>query len=93
MAVKLYVGNLPYTTTEAELADFFGQVGNVTEVQLIHDRSTGRPRGFGFVKMATDTEAQSAIERLHGSPYNGRPLTVNEARPMEQRGMRPVKVA
>ncbi|HSI83558.1 MAG: RNA recognition motif domain-containing protein [Candidatus Methylacidiphilales bacterium] len=88
MSVKLYVGNLPYNTSEEELTDLFAQVGNVARVQLIHDKVTGRPRGFGFVEMGTEDEAQAAISRFHGASYEGRPLTVNEARPLEPREKR-----
>ena len=85
MSVKLYVGNLPFSMTENDLTDLFAQAGNVARVQMINDRVTGRPRGFGFVEMGTPEEAQSAISKFHGQEINGRALTVNEARPMEQR--------
>jgi cold-inducible RNA-binding protein len=85
MSVKLYVGNLPFSMTENDLTDLFAQVGNVARVQMINDRVTGRPRGFGFVEMGTADEAQAAIAKFHGQEINGRALTVNEARPMEQR--------
>src|SRR6202050_1252049 len=85
MSVKLYVGNLPFSMTENDLTDLFAQVGNVARVQMINDRVTGRPRGFGFVEMGTAEEAQAAIAKFHGQEINGRALTVNEARPMEQR--------
>ena len=85
MSVKLYVGNLPFSMTENDLTDLFAQAGNVARVQLINDRVTGRPRGFGFVEMGTADEAQAAIAKFHGQEINGRALTVNEARPMEQR--------
>jgi RNA recognition motif-containing protein len=71
--------------TETELTDLFAQAGNVARVQLINDRVTGRPRGFGFVEMGTADEAQAAIAKFHGQEINGRALTVNEARPMEPR--------
>ena len=85
MSVKLYVGNLPFSMTENDLTDLFAQAGNVARVQMINDRVTGRPRGFGFVEMGTAEEAQAAISKFHGQEINGRALTVNEARPMEQR--------
>jgi len=85
MSVKLYVGNLPFSMTENDLTDLFAQAGNVARVQMINDRVTGRPRGFGFVEMGTAEEAQAAIAKFHGQEINGRALTVNEARPMEQR--------
>ncbi|MDX1565507.1 MAG: RNA-binding protein [Phycisphaeraceae bacterium] len=79
--MKLYVGNLPFRTSEQELQDHFGAHGNVSEVVIVTDRETGRSRGFGFVTMPEDSEAQAAIEALNGQPLDGRPLTVNEARP------------
>ena len=85
MSVKLYVGNLPFSMTENDLTDLFAQAGNVARVQMINDRVTGRPRGFGFVEMGTADEAQTAIAKFHGQEINGRALTVNEARPMEPR--------
>ncbi len=85
MSVKLYVGNLPFSMTENDLTDLFAQAGNVARVQMINDRVTGRPRGFGFVEMGTEEEAQAAVAKFHGQEINGRPLTVNEARPMEPR--------
>ena len=85
MSVKLYVGNLPFSMTENDLTDLFAQAGNVARVQMINDRVTGRPRGFGSVEMGTADEAQAAIAKFHGQEINGRALTVNEARPMEQR--------
>ncbi len=86
MGTKLYVGNLPFTATEPDLQDHFGAVGAVSEVLLVQDKFTGKSRGFAFVTMASDGDAQAAIEKLHGSPFGGRPLTVNEARPREERG-------
>ena len=86
MSVKLYVGNLPFSMTENDLTDLFAQAGNVARVQMINDRVTGRPRGFGFVEMGTADEAQAAIASLNGQEVNGRALTVNEARPREERG-------
>ncbi len=85
MNKKLYVGNLPYTTTEAQVRDLFGQAGEIIEVALITDRETGRPKGFGFVEMATEEGAQEAIKRFNGYTLDKRNLTVNEARPREER--------
>ena len=76
---KLYVGNLPFSATEAEITELFGEHGQVHSVALINDRETGRPRGFGFVEM-DDEAAQAAMEKLDGSNMGGRPLKVNEAR-------------
>ena len=78
--VKIYVGNLNYRTTEDGLRELFGQFGEVTNSVIIHDRETGRSRGFGFVEMTLVEEAYRAIEELHGHRFEGRPLTVNEAR-------------
>lgn len=86
MAKNIYVGNLPYDTTGDDLVELFQQYGTVTSGQVIIDKFSGRSRGFGFVEMAQDDEAQAAIDALNGSPYGGRPLTVNEARPREERG-------
>src|SRR4051812_30716949 len=88
MGKNIYVGNLPYDTTGDDLVELFQQFGTVTSGQVIIDRFSGRSRGFGFVEMAQDSEAQAAIDALHGTPYGGRPLTVNEARPREDRGGR-----
>ncbi|MDB6155261.1 MAG: recognition motif protein [Chthoniobacteraceae bacterium] len=85
MGTKLYVGNLPFNTTEPDLQDLFASAGTVSEVILVQDKFTGKSRGFAFVTMASDSEAQAAIEQLHGKPFEGRPLTVNEARPREER--------
>lgn len=85
MGKKLYVGNIPYNITESDLANRFGQFGQVESVRIIVDRETGRSKGFCFVEMANDDEALNAISQLNGSELNGRPMTVNEARPMEQR--------
>jgi hypothetical protein len=81
MAKRLYVGNLKYTVTSAELQEVFEQFGTVTSAQVLSDRETGRSRGFGFVEMANDDEAMHAIESLDGQEHDGRRLTVNEARP------------
>ncbi len=85
MNKKLYVGNLPYSTTEAQVRDLFGQAGEIVEVALLTDRETGRPKGFGFVEMATEEGAQEAIKRFNGYTLDKRNLTVNEARPREER--------
>ncbi len=86
MGTKLYVGNLAFTMTEGELEDLFRQVGDVTEVQIIFDKFTNKSRGFAFVTMATEAAGQEAVNRFHGQTVEGRPLTVNEARPREARG-------
>jgi RNA recognition motif-containing protein len=85
MGKKLYVGNLSYQVDSSELEQMFGQYGQVTSAQIINDRDTGRSKGFGFVEMSSDTEAQAAIEALNGQEHGGRALTVNEARPREER--------
>lgn len=85
MSTRLFVGNLAYTVTENELQDLFAQHGTVAEVNLMLDRATGRPRGFAFVTMADRAGLENAIQALHGKEFNGRPLTVNEARPREER--------
>jgi RNA recognition motif-containing protein len=82
---KLYVGNLSFKTTEDELRSHFGQFGTVTDVYVAMDKMTGRPRGFAFVTMGTDDEAKIAAEKVNGSELGGRQLTVNEARPKEER--------
>jgi RNA recognition motif-containing protein len=87
MAKKLYVGNLPYSATEDELRELFSQHGTVHSVSLISDRETGQPRGFGFVEM-DDEGAAAAIAALEQTPFGGRNLRVNEARPREPRGPR-----
>ena len=86
MGRKLYVGNLSYEMTASDLESLFGQFGTVQSAQVIADRDTGRSKGFGFVEMGTDQEAQAAIAGLGGKEVNGRTLTVNEARPREDRG-------
>jgi RNA recognition motif-containing protein len=85
MATKLYVGNLNYRTTEDQVRDLFEQVGEIAEIALITDRQTGQPKGFGFVTMATEEAAQDAIKRFNGYSLDNRTLTVNEARPREER--------
>src|SRR5207247_1818344 len=85
MGNKLYVGNLHFNTTENELQELFSQAGAVQEVTLMQDRFTGKSRGFAFVTMGSDEDAQNAISKLNGQAIEGRPLTVNEARPRESR--------
>lgn len=85
MEAKLYVGNLPFNTTDAELQDLFAQAGMVKSAQVIKDRASGRSKGFGFVEMGSPEEAQSAISMFHGKDFNGRAMTVNIARPREER--------
>jgi len=81
MGRKLYVGNLPYTTSEDELRDLFSRVGQVDTVNVVRDNATGRARGFAFVEMASDAEAAKAVAELHETQLGGRALAVNEARP------------
>lgn len=88
MAKKLYVGGLPYATTDTELKEAFSQHGTVTSAVIIMDKMSGRSKGFGFVEMSSDEEAQKAIEAMNGKDFGGRSLTVNEARPMEDRPRR-----
>jgi RNA recognition motif-containing protein len=88
MAKKLYVGGLPYRTTQQALQDYFSQAGAVETATIITDKMTGRSKGFGFVEMASDDEAAKAIEMFNGKEFDGRTLTVNEARPMEPRAPR-----
>jgi RNA recognition motif-containing protein len=85
MGNKLYVGNLSFNTTETDLQDYFAQAGPVTEVLLVQDKFTGKSRGFAFVTMGSDADAQTAVTQFHGKPFDGRTLTVNEARPREDR--------
>ena len=85
MGRKLYVGNLPYTAGEQDLEQLFVACGTVESVKIMRDMATGRARGFGFVEMGTDEEAQRAIEQLHDHNFGGRNLTVNEAKPMPAR--------
>jgi cold-inducible RNA-binding protein len=84
--MKLYVGNLSFSTTEAELREIFSAHGEVASAQLVMDRDTGRPRGFGFVEFTNDEHARAAIAALNGKNVGGRDLTVNEAKPRESRG-------
>ncbi len=86
--MNIYVGNLPYSTTNDDLQAMFAQFGNVTSANVIQDKFTGRSKGFGFVEMSDNGEAQSAIADLNGKDMDGRPLTVNEARPREDRPRR-----
>jgi RNA recognition motif-containing protein len=86
MGKKLYVGNLSYETTQADLEQMFAAHGTVQSAQVIMDRDTGRSKGFGFVEMGSDLEAQAAIAALSGKQVGGRSLTVNEAKPREDRG-------
>lgn len=88
MAKKLYVGGISYSTPESGLRDAFAQVGEVLSATIIMDKMTGRSKGFGFVEMANDADADAAIEKWNGQELDGRKLTVNEARPMEPRAPR-----
>ncbi|MBI3409307.1 MAG: RNA-binding protein [Planctomycetes bacterium] len=88
MAKNIYVGNLAWGATADDLLQLFGQHGKVARAQVITDRETGRSRGFGFVEMENDAEADKAIEALNGFQHDNRPLTVNEAKPREERGPR-----
>ncbi len=85
MSKKLYVGNLPYSTTNADMQSWFAQYGAVEKADVLMDRMTGRSRGFGFVEMTNDEEAQAAIDGLNGKEIEGRKLIVNEARPLADR--------
>ena len=85
MGNKLYVGNLPYAFRDNDLEQAFSQFGSVQSAKVMMERDTGRSKGFGFVEMGSDAEAQSAIQGMHGQNYGGRDLVVNEARPMEPR--------
>ncbi len=85
MSAKLFVGNLTFTATENDLQDHFAQAGVVVSVNIMQDRMTGRSRGFAFVEMSTKEDAVKAIEMFHSKDFQGRPLTVNEARPREDR--------
>ena len=85
MGNKLYVGNLPYSVRDQDLEQAFGQFGAVTSAKVMMERDTGRSKGFGFVEMGSDAEAQAAINGMHGQPLGGRAIVVNEARPMEPR--------
>lgn len=86
MGKKLYCGNLAFGVTSSDLDQLFSQFGTVQSAEVINDRDTGRSKGFGFVEMGSDAEAQAAIEGINGTEHEGRTLTVNEARPKENRG-------
>ncbi len=88
MSMKLYVGNLAFQTSSDDLQQLFAQAGTVESASVVEDRETGRSRGFGFVEMASAEEGAKAIEQFNGKDFNGRNLTVNEARPREDRGGR-----
>ena len=88
MSMKLYVGNLAFATSSQELQQLFAQAGTVESANVVEDRDTGRSRGFGFVEMASREEGEAAIQQFNGKELNGRALTVNEARPREDRGNR-----
>ena len=88
MAKKLYVGGIPYSTTEDDLKSVFGEIGAVTSATIIIDKMTGRSKGFGFVEMANDADADKAVTEMNGKDFQGRTLTVNEARPLEERAPR-----
>lgn len=85
MGKKLYVGNLPFSATDQILSDTFAQCGTVTSAKIIMDRDSGRSKGFGFVEMSSDAEAAAAISQFNGADYDGRAMTVNEAKPMVPR--------
>ena len=85
MSTKLYVGNLSFNTSNEDLQELFGQAGTVESANIVEDRETGRSRGFGFIEMSSKEEAQTAIEQLNGKEVDGRSLTVNEAKPREER--------
>ena len=86
MSMKLYVGNLPFTTSSQDLQELFAQAGTVESASVVEDRETGRSRGFGFVEMSSNEDGAAAIAQFNGKEMNGRNLTVNEARPRENRG-------
>lgn len=86
MGKKLYVGNLSYNVTSSDLEQLFSEFGEVRSAEVIQDRETGRSKGFGFVEMSEDNGARTAIQSLHEKQHDGRPLTVNEAKPREERG-------
>ena len=85
MGTKIYVGNLPWRATDAQLSQLFGQHGEVTDAKIVMDRETGRSRGFGFVDMPNDDQAQQAIDQLNGTDFGGKNLSVSVARPREER--------
>lgn len=88
MAKKLYVGGIPYSTTEDDLKAAFAEIGPVTSSAIIIDKMTGRSKGFGFIEMANDADADKAVSEMNGKDFQGRTLTVNEARPLEERAPR-----
>jgi RNA recognition motif-containing protein len=88
MGQKLYVGNLPFSATDQALNEMFSECGTVQSAKVIIDRDSGRSKGFGFVEMSSDSEAEEAINKFNGSDYEGRPMTVNEAKPMAPRDNR-----
>lgn len=88
MGKKLYVGNLPFSAVDENLVEIFSQCGTVESAKVISDRDTGRSKGFGFVEMSSDAEAAAAISKFNGADFDGRAITVNEARPMEPRAPR-----
>lgn len=88
MATKLFVGSLPYSTNDEQLAEIFAEAGTVVSAKVIFDRDTNRSKGFGFVEMSSDDEAKKAIDTINGKEVEGRTITVNEARPQEKRGPR-----
>ncbi|HWS55936.1 MAG TPA: RNA-binding protein [Pyrinomonadaceae bacterium] len=88
MSMKLYVGNLAFQTSSSDLQELFGQAGTVESASVVEDRDTGRSRGFGFVEMSSKEEGEAAISQFNGKEVNGRSLTVNEAKPREDRGNR-----
>ena len=88
MSMKLYVGNLAYQTSSEDLRQLFSQSGTVESADVLEDRDTGRSRGFGFVEMSSREEGEAAVRKLNGTDFNGRSLTVNEAKPREDRGNR-----
>lgn len=85
MGKKLYIGNLPYSTTEESLTESFSKCGNVDSVKIVTDRETGRAKGFAFVEMSTDEEASAVIQEFNGKDFSGRNIIVSEARPLEQK--------
>ena len=85
MGRKLYVGNLPYSADQQSLTEIFSRCGTVDSVNVIADRDTGQSKGFGFIEMSSDSEAQKAIQELNGADCDGRPMTVNEAKPQKKR--------
>lgn len=85
MAKKLFIGSLPWSVDDAKLKEIFSQAGTVASAQVVMDRQTGRSRGFGFVEMSTDEEADAAVKNLNGADVDGRKIVVNEARPREDR--------